>query len=544
MKIHEANGHDEKRIMLSVDGVSESKSTTTTLLVYSIKFRGCRDVYPIKIVRPLNKFKIDNQKEFCNVLDDINEEMLDLEVVVADNPMRSFVRNSMHHGARFGCEYCFRPGFSYCKPNNHGNDDFLENIKQQIDIIREQIEALDEENDAVQIQTLQSILENLVETEEIARKKSKYSHIVWPASTVNGEIRTKDKILDIVEQLESGYELDQLERKGIKGRSLLLNLDNFDYVNCIITEYMHLVCLGVVKRLLELTFSVGEKRTRITKRPLTSPQEFDEAMKRIKVFHECSRRARKLDLSVMKAQELRNILLFYFPVITNSLTGNNKEIKVWEMLAFMIRACVLPEIEYSNVNVNLIKYCQKHIYVCYEQLFGMANCTYSVHVMSSHLLKMRSLGTLTETSAFRFEAFYAELRHAFQPGTVSVVKQMFQNVLLKRMLSRHVCQESIHLSPKETALESNSLIYVYENNTHLIYKIKSIENDILTCNQIGNHEITFPNTDMLNWSSVGVYRKGGMSSENVLVNRNDVAGKVLKVQNCLITCPNNVLREK
>ena len=144
------------------------------------------------------------------------------------------------------------------------------------------------------------------------------------------------------------------------------------------------------------------------------------------------------------------------------------------MLAFMVRACILPEEEFQAVNVNSIKYCQKHFYITYQQLFGERNCTYSIHVISSHIFQMRAKGPLTEVSAYKFESFYGELRNSFQPGTVSVVKQMFQSVLLKRMLSKHVCYESIYYSEKDTALECNNLIYVFESNTHVIYKIKSI----------------------------------------------------------------------
>ena len=308
---------------------------------------------------------------------------------------------------------------------------------------------------------------------------------------------------------------------------------------------MHLVPFGVVKRLLELTFSVGESRSRNTKRPLTSPDEFNELIKYAKVVHEFSRRLRKLDLAVLKAQELRNILIIFFPFITQCLKGNEKEIKLWEMLAFMIRACILPEEEFESVNVNSIKYCQKIFYLLYQQLFGEKNCTYSIHVLLSHLLKIRANGPLTETSAFVFESFYGELRNSFQPGTQSVIKQMMQTVLLKRLLSKHVCSESIYLRVKDTAMECNSLIYTYESNEHVIYNINSIEeNDQLICNQLGNHEVEFENTRMLNWSSVGVYRKGGLSSTDVIISRNKVAGKVIKVGKYLITCPINILREK
>ena len=214
------------------------------------------------------------------------------------------------------------------------------------------------------------------------------------------------------------------------------------------------------------------------------------------------------------------------------------------MLAFMIRASILPNNEFDEVNMNQVKYCQNNFYLLYQQLYGPKNCTYSIHVLSSHLGEMRNSGPLTETSAFRFEAFYAELRHAFQPGTVSVLKQMLQNIMLKRILTKHVCEETIYFKEKDTALECNSLIYVYEHGKYLVYTINAIQDNAFICNQIGNHDITFPETTNLNWSSVGVFRKGGISSENVIISKEKVSGKVLKVKNYLITCPCNILREK
>lgn len=215
------------------------------------------------------------------------------------------------------------------------------------------------------------------------------------------------------------------------------------------------------------------------------------------------------------------------------------------MLAFMTRACIIPENKFEGVNINSVKYCQKTFYTMYEHLFGERNCTYSIHVYISHLLQIRAKGPLPETSAFRFESFYGELRNSFQPGTNSVVKQMFEKVMLRRILSKHICEENIYLRVKDTPTECNSLIYVYESGVHLIYKIQKIEeNGNLICNQLGNHDVEFPTTNMLNWSSVGVYRKGGLSSIDVNVSKKNVCGKVLKVGKYLITCPISILREK
>lgn len=531
-------------IQLSIDGVSETKSTSVSLDVFSIKFDGCRDIYPVKILRPLRKDSINQHEQLREVLEAIGEENLIIKNVVGDNPKRAFLRNSLQHSSKFACEYCFEGGVPFSQTQPEGSSEIVKKIQNKKKELNEQLRALDVMNDSEQIQTVNFLIKTLEEAEKVAKKNRPSSHVVWPANTFNGEARTKEKIVEIVEKIEAGENLNPIERKGIKGRSLLLDLDYFDFVNSIQTEYMHLLALGVVKRMLELTFTVGETRSRNTKRPLTPATLFDDLIKNVKVPKEFPRRLRKLDLSVIKAQELRNIVIFFFPFITHCLEGNEKEIKLWEMLAFMVRACVLPEEEYSVVNVNTIKYCQKTFYSLYQQLFGERNCSYSIHVFISHLLSMRTQGPLTESSAFIFESFYAELRKSFQPGTCSVLKQMMEKVLLRRILCKHTCSERMHFREKDTALECNSLIYVYESNTHTIFKIKSIVENNFICNQLGNHEVEFPNTSMLNWSSVGVYRKGGLSSINVIVPKTNVAGKVLKVGKFLITCPASILREK
>ena len=74
---------------------------------------------------------------------------------------------------------------------------------------------------------------------------------------------------------------------------------------------MHSICIGLVKRLLELTFNIGLTRTRLTSRKLSAPTDFNSQMKKQKVPREFFRRARQLDFGVLKAQEMRNIILFF-----------------------------------------------------------------------------------------------------------------------------------------------------------------------------------------------------------------------------------------
>lgn len=299
--------------------------------------------------------------------------------------------------------------------------------------------------------------------------------------------------------------------------------------------------------MIELTFAVGENRTRATTRRLTPASVFNDIMKKIKVHREFSRRARALDFSVLKAQEMRNICIFFFPVIIQCIEPEAKERRLWFLLTFMLRSCVLPEGEFANVSKDSIEHAQKQFYLLFEKLFSAKNCTYSVHVLASHLLqKMRAKGPLTETSAFVFESFYGEMRNAFAPGTCSTVKQIMEQVYLKRTLSYHSCEKTIYFSPKDTALENNSIIYVHDNNQYNMYKIINIpkeDPDKFQCNIQGRIAIDFPEANELDWGSIGVFKEGATGSEIVEIDRNTIHGKVMKVCSLLITCPKNILRE-
>ena len=153
----------------------------------------------------------------------------------------------------------------------------------------------------------------------------------------------------------------------------------------------------------------------------------------------------------------------------------------------------------------------------------------------SHLDQIRGTQPLTSKSAFPFESFYSELRTAFVPGTKSPLKQMFESVLLKRILTPHSCLEKIYYSHKDTALECNSLVYCLEKNTYSMYKIISENNPITyTCFKQGRYPVKFNQTPALQWESVGVFELGGLGNNIIELPRERITGKVLKIGHYLI----------
>ena len=544
MTIHEATcpNYNNNHIQLSCDGVRENKSSNTSIDVYSWRFTNCKHIYPHRLVRPVGGYQIDHKKQLSEVIKDISNNNLRIMQFIADKLKRSCANDYMSHSSWFPCEYCFAKGI---KIDVNNNTVAKKKNEQQLAIIDGNINQCESEPNApetaLKIENLLAMKNELKKSLNALKRKS---HILWPASTMEAENRTRNSILNIVNEIENGQPLTIDQRKGIKGRSVLLDVPNFNFVYDSPAEYLHLVCLGVIKRLTELTFACGNKRRRITTRKLSPTSAFDKLMLDIKVVKEFSRRARKLDLSVFKGQEYRNLLIVFFPLVLECIEPDAKERSLWLLLAYMIRSSILPSNEYSEISLPLVQECCKKFYHIFEELFGAFNCTYNLHVLLSHLTEIRTHGPLTDTSAFKFESFYGELRRSYVPGTSSTLKQSMKKVFLKRSISKHLCQNNITISNYNTSMECNNLVYVYENKKYQIYLISDIEENFLSCYKVGQYPACFKETPNIDWSKVGVYRKGGVSSEIVEIEKSKIAGKVLNVGKYIITCPTNVLNEK
>ena len=516
--------------------MSESKSTSISLDVYSSKYATCKAIFPHRIVRPLRKMSVNPLDQFSKFIDDIKENQVHIDHYIADNLKRATGKNCLCHSSNFPCEYCFAKGVKYCAPTNSKNN------KKAFAIIRSKLREIKEDN--MDEDTYAEIEKEITNTEKKLNKPK--PRIVWPCSTRDQDPRTKEKVEEIVNRIQNGEQLTPDEAKGIVGPSPLLHLENFDYVRDSPTEYLHSVCLGVAKRLTELTFNVksGTNRTRNTKRKLSSIIHFYNLMKYLLVPHEFSRRIRELDFAVMKGQEFRNLVLFFFPIVINCIEESAKERKVWLLFAFMIRSCVIPPKEFANIDLNDIDSASQQFYKLYQSLFGEINCTYNTHVVGCHLIEMRYHGPLTLTSAFSFESFYGEIRNSFVPGTQSTLKQAFERIFLKRSLTPHKCENSIYYSAKNTCLENNSMIYIFEDLSHKMYKICEVRDDFVVCYKQGRYKHTFEDLPTFDFSAVGVCKKGLLSEEQIVIPKEQIDGKVLEVDNLLITCPRNVLLEK
>ena len=542
-----------------MDGIQESKSSLNSLTIYSIKFNNCRNIYPICLIKPCEKYKYDEQEQLRRVLADINDNGLILGSCVFDNPKRSDMRCAKSACAKYGCEYCVNFAVPFVDLNKKSLTMIKKRYETQENTLSKEIDELQQTQaddcEDEHLINLKATLSQVIKEKETEMKKKSRKQLRWPSATMEGNLRTIEDIKAISEEIEKKPNILKTDPefcKGIKGKSQFLDQPNFNLIHDMPCEYMHLLCLGVVKRMVELNFKVGENRVRNTKRKLTCPQLFNEKIKLIQLTREFSRRCRNLDFGVMKASEYRNLLFFFFPIVLECIEDEFRDDKkIWLHLVYMTRACVLPNEEFQKIDKKLIESACQKFYEMYEKLYGQINCTYSIHVLPSHLLRIRGNQPLTYKSAFKFESFYSEMRNLFHPGTASPLKQILQNCYMKRMLEYHCCEKSMFLSPEKKtqtnqAKENNSMFYTYNaNETITIYKVvKIIDKNLFLCNIQGKFKAQFLLTPEYDWSNVGVFKVGPLSEETFVVNSHSISGKVLKVNGYLITCPNNVLFEQ
>ena len=193
---------------------------------------------------------------------------------------------------------------------------------------------------------------------------------------------------------------------------------------------------------------------------------------------------------------------------------------MWLQLVFIIRACIVPNAEFDQIQKSQVQKTANAFYKKFESLFGKKNCSYSIHLISAHILQIRGDLPLTERSAFKYENVYSELRDLFQPGTISPSKQILKNCYMKRILENHNCSKSNFYDVESKGLEDNSLIYTFKNNVHSFFKIiEKTDNNNFVCNPQGRFSCKTDFLKEIYWDKVGVYEVGPYSNERVSIQR-------------------------
>ncbi len=342
----------------------------------------------------------------------------------------------------------------------------------------------------------------------------------FPSSTYGGEERTDADLRRVADAIAAGEEVG--ETRGIRCKSLLSDIPNFDLVNDVPADAMHLVCLGVVRRMMTATFKVGKRQLLPYEPAAIAP--LNDALREYKALYSFSRRPRDFDPAVYKSEEYRNIILVFWPVLLT--TAPRATLKVWLLTVYVVRAFCLPDDLYNRLDTGALETnVLRKWYVWFEKTFSAEQCTYSAHVFS-HLNKVRKHGVLSKTSALRYEDKYAIIKQNYRSGTTSVGSQALLTSLFANLTGHH-CKPTRRLSLASTSRVEERFVFLRNEKIYMLTHLD--ERNVL--GRRVPHQRVCGLLDGLDFSDVGVYRVdlARTSDREEAIKANDVVGKVVIV---------------
>ncbi|XP_046395285.1 uncharacterized protein LOC124162718 [Ischnura elegans] len=204
----------------------------------------------------------------------------------------------------------------------------------------------------------------------------------------------------------------RVQQEHHNGQSPLERIPGTLMVTSFPFEYMHLVCLGVVRKML-LAFTRGNLGVRMNSRALSS---VSSRLNQISCFvpHEFARKPRSMSYILRwKATEFRQFLLYTGPLALLGITSDDV-MKHFLILHVAIRILVSKEyhadLTMRKYSKDLLQFFVTHFCV----LYGQENVSYNVHGLIHLTDDSDHLGPLDRFSAFRFENYLQVIKKSIR----------------------------------------------------------------------------------------------------------------------------------
>lgn len=220
-------------------------------------------------------------------------------------------------------------------------------------------------------------------------------------------------------------------------------------------DYLHLICIGVVKRLL-LLWIRGPKNVRLNQNQLNNISQSLISLKS-SVTSEFQRKPRSLlEIDHWKATEFRQFLL-YTGVI--ALHGNMSTSKYVHFLSLHAAIRILCSKNYHTVLNNYAQLLLENFVQIFSNLYGEENVSYNVHNTIHLASDVKKFGVLDNFSSFPFENFLQKIKSKLKTSQKP----------LQQIINRFTEESKVHC---KTSSVVNYPIITYSNKDD---EVKSIE---------------------------------------------------------------------
>jgi len=223
------------------------------------------------------------------------------------------------------------------------------------------------------------------------------------------------------------------------GKTILTELPNFDLVKSIPFDYMHCVCIGVMKKLL--LFWIGApKHKQNMSLPANLINVLDIKLNQLseyipiefqRRFSENSRKHPLHDASRWKATELHQCLLYLgFIIFRNFLNSEVYD----HYLELFVAIRILSTQSLSDEYIDYANQLLQHFVLSFKSIYGEIYMSHNIHSLLHLAEDVKHFGALNCYSAFPFENFMQPLKKKIKSG-VKPLQQLARRYAEKRAYS-------------------------------------------------------------------------------------------------------------
>lgn len=290
-------------------------------------------------------------------------------------------------------------------------------------------------------------------------------------------------------------------------------------VSDVVLDYMHLVCLGVTRKLLlcwykgPLPYKLSQNSLSIISRRLIFLKKFFPV--------EFNRKPRTLyELNNWKATELRSFLLYSGPLVLHSVL-DEKKYKHFLLLSVAIRILLSENREwYSFAKELLVKFVVE-IAVLYSKEF----LVYNVHSLIHLADDAEKYGSLDNISAFKYENYMQSLKKMVRAHSNELSQVIRRVVEMENVQSKLVVCQSLKIGMnklKHFTKQGNDCFLL--KNGYVIRITNIVDKNI--------HYKLFKDKLCISWycvpsSKLGIFKVGKLSHVEYICNQNDILCKQL-----------------
>lgn len=193
----------------------------------------------------------------------------------------------------------------------------------------------------------------------------------------------------------------KLQENHHTGTSILESIPNINMVSDFPSDSMHLMYLGIVKKLV-LLWCYGKRKTKLSFSQMSAISKL-LTDQRENIPSEFNRKSRSLFQSKRwKATEFRTFLLYTGPVVLKSILNHDQYLN---FLTLHVATTILSNSKHIKQYLDYSKSLLQYFVETFITLYGKENASHNVH----HLLHIcddaEKFGTLQEFSAFPFENY-------------------------------------------------------------------------------------------------------------------------------------------